>query len=454
MRLTVVGAGYVGLNCAVSMAYVGHTVHVIEKDKTKYDMLCNWNIPIHEAGLQEVFNLSSVKAKMSFSQDVGDWVATADVIIIAVGTPPSPNGQADTTYVEAAAGEIAEKLKSGKNYTIVIKSTVPIGTNRRVKAIIERELASREVDSKVYVCSNPESLREGRALFDMLYPDRIVIGAYNEEAIESLHTLYRPMLEQSFEPPAVVDRPQNFELPRFIVTTPASAEMIKYAANSFLALKISFINEVAELCEKIGADVTEVARGIGLDSRIGSRFLSAGLGWGGSCFPKDTSALIAIGKENGCEMHITKSSKEVNRKQRVRVVDKLQHTLKGVRGRTIAILGAAFKPGTDDVREAPVIDVIRTLIERGAEVRLHDPVALENAKIVLADFEVNYYDDPYEMVKGADAILLVTEWPYYRTLDMGKIAKSMREKVLFDTRNLFTPADVEEAGLRYLGIGR
>jgi UDPglucose 6-dehydrogenase len=295
------------------------------------------------------------------------------------------------------------------------------------------------------------------ALYDSFYPDRIVIGSEDPEAIEMLRRMYRPILEQTFEPPQAIPKRDGYSLPPLITTDPVSAEMIKYAANAFLALKISFINEIAGLCEKVGADVTEVARGIGLDTRIGARFLSAGIGWGGSCFPKDTAALIAVGKEYNYEMPIVEAARKVNQLQRERTVEKLQSVLKGVRGRTIAILGLSFKPGTDDVRESPAIDIIKLLIERGAHIRAHDPVAIEKARRAFTAEElkeITFVDEPYLAAEGADAVLLATEWQLYRQLDLKHLAHVMRTPILLDGRNIYLPKDAREAGFIYMGVGR
>jgi UDPglucose 6-dehydrogenase len=345
-------------------------------------------------------------------------------------------------------------MQDGRAYTVVVKSTVPIGTNRRVANVIHRALRDRANAAKVLIASNPEFLREGQALYDFLYPDRIVVGAEDAEAVDVLRRLYRPILEQTFDPPDFLPRPRGFPLPPLVTTDPINAEMIKYAANAFLALKISFINEIAGLCERLGADVTEVARGIGLDPRIGPLFLQAGLGWGGSCFPKDTAALLAMAKEHGYEMPIVAAAREMNFRQRLRAVEKLQEALKGVRGRIIGILGLAFKPGTDDVRESPALDVIRILCERGAHVRAHDPMALDKARRALNGLEVEFFSDPYALAEGAEALLLVTDWPEYRRLDLTRLAKLMRTPVLLDGRNVFDPNEARKAGFLYLGIGR
>lgn len=456
IRVVVVGTGYVGLTTGVALAYLGHQVIGVDKDSRKLERLQAGCSPIHEAGVQEL--LTALGNRVVFTDRLREAVGEANVILIAVGTPSKPNGEADTRYVEEAAREVAEGLKAGRTYCLVIKSTVPIGTNRRVAHVVQRTIAERGIEMKVFIASNPEFLREGMALHDTFYPDRIVVGADDTEAIELLRRLYRPILEQTFEPPEFLPRPQGYTLPPLITTDPTSAEMIKYAANAFLALKISFINEIAGLCEKVGADVTEVARGIGLDSRIGPRFLAAGLGWGGSCFPKDTAALIAVGKEHGYEMPIVEAARTVNFRQRERVVEKLQEALKGVRGRIVGILGLAFKPGTDDVREAPALDVVRLLLERGAHVRVHDPVAMMNARAALANIEgaseVEFMEDAYHLAEGADALVLATEWREYRELNLERLAQLMRTPVLVDGRNLFAPEEVRRAGFTYLGVGR
>lgn len=455
MKIVIVGTGYVGLTTAVMLAYIGHTVIGVDIDEKKIELLKEGKSPIHEAGVEEL--LASLKNNIVFTTDLKPNVGDADIIMIAVGTPAKANGEADTHYVEEVARTVAEGLTDGRTYTVVVKSTVPIGTNRRVAHVIKKTLEERNVKATVYVASNPEFLREGMALYDSFYPDRIVIGAENPEAIEILRRMYRPILEQTFDPPQAVPRRYGYSLPTLITTDPVSAEMIKYAANAFLALKISFINEIAGLCEKVGADVTEVARGIGLDTRIGRRFLNAGIGWGGSCFPKDTAALIAVGREYNYEMPIVEAARRVNQLQRERTVEKLQSVLKGVRGRTIAILGLSFKPGTDDVRESPAIDIIRLLIERGAHIRAHDPVAIENARKAFTTEElqeITFVDDPYLAAEGADAVVVATEWQLYRQIDLKRLAHVMRTPILLDGRNIYAPKEARGAGFIYMGVGR
>ena len=452
LKVAVVGAGYVGLTTAVALAYIGHRVTCVDKDAEKLALLKSGKSPIYEPGLEEL--LEYVEGRIVFTGDIQEAVPRAEVIIIAVGTPSRTDGNADTDFVEKAACEVGQVMLDGRTYTVVIKSTVPIGTGRRVAHVIDRVLQERKVSPRVFFASNPEFLREGQALCDFFYPDRIVVGAEHPEAVEVLRRLYRPILEQTFEPPDFLPRPRGFPLPPLMTTDPVSAEMTKYAANAFLALKISFINEIAGLCEKVGADVTEVARGMGLDPRIGPLFLQAGLGWGGSCFPKDTAALLAMGQEHGCDMRIVQAAREVNFRQRLRAVEKLQEALKGVRGRIIGVLGLAFKPGTDDVRESPALDVIRILCERGAHVRAHDPVALGKARCALNGLEVEFFSDPYALAEGAEALLLATDWPEYRRLDLDRLARLMRTPVLLDGRNVFDPNEARRAGFLYLGVGR
>jgi len=453
MRIVVVGAGYVGLTTGMALAYVGHRVQFIDRDPTKIELLRGGRSPIHEPGVEEL--LVQNADQLDFFEEVGEFVAEADLVMIAVGTPPKANGEAETRFVEEAVTEVAEQLRAGATYTFVVKSTVPIGTNRRVAELVRRTLQSRKVSASVHVASNPEFLREGSALRDAFYPDRIVVGADDPAGIDALRRLYRPFLEQTFDAPPAIPRPEGFSLPPLITTDPTSAEMIKYAANAFLALKISYINEIAGLCEKVGADVVEVSRGIGLDPRIGPGFLNAGLGWGGSCFPKDTLALIAMGGEFGYEMPIVEAAREVNFRQRARIIEKLQHGLKALRGRTVGILGLAFKPGTDDVREAPALDIVRRLLELGAHVRVHDPIALDNARKALGDnLDVEYFEDPYEMADGADALVLATEWPMYKKLSLRQLADALNGGLLVDGRNVFDPEEAKVAGLRYMGVGR
>ncbi|GEM47588.1 UDP-glucose dehydrogenase family protein [Deinococcus cellulosilyticus] len=450
MTVAVVGTGYVGLTTGVALAYLGHHIIAIDKDPRKIELLSKYQSPIHEKGLQEL--LTTARSKITVTPDY-EPAAEADVIIIAVGTPPKQNGEADTRFVEAAARDIASVLKADRDYVVVVKSTVPIGSNRRVASVIEKVLAERGVVTRVTFASNPEFLREGMALHDTLYPDRIVIGSEKDQAISTLRKMYQPLLEQTFDAPSFLPRPASFPLPPLITTDPTSAEMIKYAANAFLAVKISFINEVAGLCEKVGADVLEVARGMGLDSRIGPKFLQAGLGWGGSCFPKDTQALQAIAGEYGYTLPIIHASREVNARQRVLVLEKLQSALKVLRGRTITVLGMAFKPGTDDVRDSPGMELMQVLLERGVHVRGHDPIAIENARNMLADMDIKWCEDVEESMKEADAILIATDWPEYKHLPWNDLVKHMKTPVIVDARNILSHYDFD-GNVNYIGVGR
>jgi len=375
------------------------------------------------------------------------------VIIIAVGTPPRDNGAVDTRFVEAAAREVADGLREGRKYTLAVKSTVPLGTNRRVQNVMTQTLRARNIEPIVHFVSNPEFLREGKALQDTLYPDRIVVGAHHDDAVGVMRTLYAPILSQTFTPPSYLPRPSGYHVPALVTVEPASAEMIKYAANAFLALKISYINEIAGLCDRVGACVPDVARGIGLDDRIGSRFLGAGIGWGGSCFPKDTHALLKLAEEYGYTMPIVSAAREVNARQRAVVIEKLQQALKVIRGHTVTVLGLAFKTGTDDVRDAPALEIIESLTEMGAHVRAHDPVAMDNAKHKLDGVDVEFASDPYTAAANADAIVLATEWDDYRDLDFERLGASMRNRLLLDGRNVFNPERIRRHGFEYLGIG-
>ena len=458
MKTAIIGTGYVGLTTAVVLAYLNHDVAAVDKDESKLNLLHEGKSPIHEPGIQNL--LEEVQHTIRFTPNVADVVPDAELILIAVGTPPKKNGEADTRHVEQAAREIAQVCLPGKHYTLVVKSTVPIGTNQRVTEVVETVFSKRGIRGNISVASNPEFLQEGLALQGAFYPDRIVVGANSEEAIDTLRRLYKPILEQTFDPPSTLPRPSAYHLPPMMTTDPNSAEMIKYAANTFLALKISFINEIAGLCEKVGADVTEVARGIGLDARIGNRFLQAGLGWGGSCYPKDTSALLGVAAQSGYEMPITEAARTINFRQRERIVEKLQSVLKTLKGKTIGILGLAFKPNTDDVREAPSLDIIRELLAEGVTVRAHDPIAIENARRALNGSDksdksmLHFTEDIDELAYDVDALVLVTEWELYHKLQLRKLAKQMKTPILIDGRNIYSPQEARDAGFHYIGIGR
>src|SRR5512143_1940835 len=424
MNVAILGTGYVGLTTGACLAYLGHEVTCVDPDANKIGALQNGEVPFHEPHMEDL--LVQARPNLKFTMDYSEAIPDAQVVFIAVGTPPGAGGAPDLRYLQAAAEGVGDHL--GPHFTVIVnKSTVPIGSGNWVGALV-RDAAERRGRSKdcFAVASNPEFLREGSALLDSLYPDRVVIGADDPRTAEVLYTLYRPILDQTFQPPPFLPRPDGVGGVPLISTDLASAELIKYAANAFLALKISYINEIGQLSEKVGADISQVARGIGLDARIGTRFLQAGIGWGGSCFGKDTAALIATASEYGLDSQIVKAAREMNRRQRERVVEKLLDELKILKGRTVALLGLAFKPETDDLREAPALDIARKLIERGARVKAHDPVAMSRFLQEYPDLDVALCATAEEAAQDADAVVLVTEWQEYRELDWESIKNAMR----------------------------
>jgi UDPglucose 6-dehydrogenase len=452
MKVAVIGAGYVGLTTALSLAYVGHEVVGVDLDADKVARLNRGELPFYEPHAKEM--LALVRERLRFTARYEEAVPQAEVIFIAVGTPSLPDGAPDLSQVRSAAQAIGRHL--GEGFTVVVnKSTVPVGSGNYVEALVRRafqEAHGGEPDGRLAVASNPEFLREGQALYDSLYPDRIVVGAEDRRAIEVLRELYEPILEQSFAPPPFLPRPERMGAVPFLTTDLASAELIKYGANAFLALKISFINELARLAEKVGADIREVARGIGLDHRIGPRFLQAGLGWGGSCFPKDTAALLAMGREYGLSLGITEAARKVNEDQRRWAVDKLLAELKTLKGRTIALLGLAFKANTDDLRESPALELARLLLDRGAFLRAHDPVALPRARKEVS-LPLEYAETPEEALRGADAVVLATDWPLYRTWPWQELKPLLRTPLVLDARNFLDGKALADLGYRYLGMG-
>ena len=452
MKVAVIGAGYVGLTTALSLAYVGHQVVGVDLDADKVARLNRGELPFYEPHAKEM--LALVRERLRFTARYEEAVPQAEVIFIAVGTPSLPDGAPDLSQVRSAAQAIGRHL--GEGFTVVVnKSTVPVGSGNYVEALVRRafqEAHEGEPNGRLAVASNPEFLREGQALYDSLYPDRIVVGAEDRRAIEVLRELYEPILEQSFAPPPFLPRPERMGAVPFLTTDLASAELIKYGANAFLALKISFINELARLAEKVGADIREVARGIGLDHRIGPRFLQAGLGWGGSCFPKDTAALLAMGREYGLSLGITEAARKVNEDQRRWAVDKLLAELKTLKGRTIALLGLAFKANTDDLRESPALELARLLLDRGAFLRAHDPVALPRARKEVS-LPLEYAETPEEALRGADAVVLATDWPLYRTWPWQELKPLLRTPLVLDARNFLDGKALADLGYRYLGMG-
>jgi UDPglucose 6-dehydrogenase len=450
VNVAILGTGYVGLTTGVCLAYLGHQVTCVDPDANKTGALQRGEVPFYEPHLEDL--LAEARPNLRFTMDYAEAVPDAQVVFIAVGTPPGAGGAPDLRYLQAAAEGVGERL--GPHFTVIVnKSTVPIGSGNWVGALV-RDAAERRGRGRdcFAVASNPEFLREGSALHDSLYPDRVVIGADDPRTAEVLYTLYRPMLDQTFQPPSFLPRPERLGAVPLISTDLPSAELIKYAANAFLALKISYINEIGQLAEKVGADIAQVARGIGLDARIGTRFLQAGIGWGGSCFGKDTAALVSTASEYALEMSIVKAAREVNRRQRERVVEKLLAELKILKGRTVGLLGLAFKPHTDDLREAPALDVARQLLERGARVKAHDPIAMERFKKEHAGLELTLASDAHEVAREADALVLITEWPQYLELNWESLASVMRTPILLDARHVLDRARVTRAGFRYITL--
>jgi UDPglucose 6-dehydrogenase len=436
MNVCVIGTGYVGLVTGACFAEFGVKVICADKDESKIDVLERGEIPIYEPGLEALVKRNVSQGRLGFTTDTPEAVRASLVVFIAVGTPPRADGGTDLTYVDAVAREIGRALNGYK--VIVTKSTVPVGTSDRVRQLIQAELDAAGSDVKFSVASNPEFLREGAAINDFLRPDRVVIGTDDEMAAAIMRDLYRPLYLN--------------ETP-FVTTNLPTAELTKYAANAFLATKISFINEVANLCERIGGDVNAVARGIGLDGRIGKKFLHAGPGFGGSCFPKDTRSAAYFAREIGEEFQIVEAVIRVNEKQRERMVEKIRGAVGGdLSGKTIAVLGLSFKPETDDMRDAPAVDIIGGMQKAGAHVRAFDPVAMEAARRVLRD--VRFCSDAYEACEGADAVVIVTEWNQFRMLELDRVRALVKRPVLVDLRNVYEPAPMAKAGFEYHSVGR
>jgi UDPglucose 6-dehydrogenase len=447
MRVAIIGTGYVGLTTGVCLAFTGHSVTCLDTDRKKVEALKAGEIPIYEPSLREI--LDDSQQNLRFTTDSSDAIPEAEVVFIAVGTPPTPSGAPNLEYLSQAAKSVGQYMRAG--FTVVVnKSTVPIGSGNWVDSLLRESIAGRPDKSEIRfaVASNPEFLREGSALSDSLYPDRIVIGADEPKALEVLYTLYRPILDQTFTPPSFLPRPESTGAVPLLSTDLASAELIKYAANSFLALKISFINEIGLVAERVGADIGEVARGIGLDSRIGPRFLSSGIGWGGSCFGKDTAALIATAGEYGLHLPIVEAARKINSRQRDRVVEKLLSELKLLKGRTIGLLGLAFKPNTDDLREAPAIEIAQKLIDRGVRVKVHDPIAMDRFRREHGGMGVILCDNAQQVAEECDALVLVTEWTEYRELDWEVIASVMRSPFVLDGRHVLDREKLAKAGMR------
>lgn len=462
MRVCVIGTGYVGLVTGACLAHIGHHVICVDNNEEKVKLMKAGQSPIFEPGLSEIMQSAIEAGNIEFTTDLGAGVTHGEILFIAVGTPPLPTGESDTRYVEAVARGIGSHLNGGYK-VIVNKSTVPIGSGDWVRMIVLDGIAERQkvlvgagnvkseeaVLDKIAgfdIVSNPEFLREGSAVYDTFNPDRIVLGSNNPKAIALMQELYAPIVARKY-----AEDPSLPEVP-VVVTDINSAEMIKYAANAFLATKISFINEVANICDRVGADVTQVAKGIGLDSRIGNKFLQAGIGWGGSCFPKDVSALIHTADDYGYEAHLMKAAVSVNQRQRLIAVEKLQQVLKILKGKTVGLLGLTFKPDTDDMRDAPALNLIEHLNRLGTKVKAYDPIVSQTGmRHGLSGVQVE--TDPERLADGCDALVLVTDWQQFLNLDYGKMATLMNNPVMIDGRNFLDREELQQAGFYYVGVG-
>jgi UDPglucose 6-dehydrogenase len=448
MRVCVIGTGYVGLVTGVCLSHIGHDVICVDNNEEKVKLMQSGQSPIYEPGLSELMKSSAASGKLTFTADLSKGVAHGEILYIAVGTPPLPTGESDTRYVEAVARGIGTHLKD--EYKVIVnKSTVPIGSGDWVRMIVldGHKESGNAMATSFDVISNPEFLREGSAVYDTFNPDRIVLGGNSDKAISMMQNLYQPLVSRKFA--------EDKSLPEVpvVVTDLSSAEMIKYAANSFLATKISFINEVANICDRVGADVTQVAKGIGLDSRIGGKFLSAGIGWGGSCFPKDVSALVHTADDYNYESELLKAAINVNQRQRLLALEKLQNELKILKGKTIGLLGLTFKPDTDDMRDAPSLDLIEQLNRLGARVKAYDPIVSQSG-LSHGLSNVIIETNAEMLADRCDALVLVTDWKEFLKLDLQKIAKLMNNPLIIDGRNFLDREAVQAAGIRYIGMGR
>lgn len=432
MKICVVGSGYVGLVTGACLADFGMEVTGVDKDERKIAALERGEIPIYEPGLEEIVEKNVRAGRLAFTTELAPAVREAQAVFIAVGTPPLPDGSADLSFVREVAQSIGENLNGFK--VVITKSTVPVGTGQMVEETVSRVSGGRQ---EFAVVSNPEFLREGSAIEDFLRPDRVVIGARSQRAVDVMMEIYAPL--------KVAGVP-------FVVANVESAEMIKYASNGFLATKITFVNEIAELCEAVGADVEVVAKGMGLDNRIGPKFLHPGPGFGGSCFPKDTRAVGQIARERGLDFAIIDAVLAANERTKQRMVGKIEQAFGGLQGKTVALLGLAFKGDTDDMRESPAIPIVEGLLAKGATVRAFDPAAMKEASALLPPIE--YCDDPYTAATGADGAVIATEWNQFRALNLGELRGRLRTPLLVDLRNLYEPSRVAAAGLRYVSVGR
>ena len=442
MNICIIGTGYVGLVTGTCLSDFGLEVICVDKDNKKIECLNSGKVPIYEPNLETLIKKNVIAGRLSFTIDMEKAIKQSEVIFIAVGTPPNHDGSANLKQIEEVAQEIALSINNYK--VIVIKSTVPVGTTRKIKEIIHsfspsplRGEGRVRVKYPFDVVSNPEFLREGSAVYDFTHPDKIVIGCENDKAKQIMQEIYRPLY--------LIDTP-------FVFTTPETAELIKYACNAFLATKITFINEIANLCDKVGADVHQVAKAMGLDGRISPKFLHPGPGYGGSCFPKDTEALYHFASTYEYDFKVLKGVITANKRQRELMVEKIKHHVGNLKGETIAILGLAFKQNTDDIRKSPAIDIIKLLLKEGSHIRCFDPLAMDNTKKILP--ELTYCRDEYETAKASDALVIATEWNQFRNLDLSKIKKLLKSPILLDLRNLYEPATLKSLGFIYEGVGR
>jgi UDPglucose 6-dehydrogenase len=432
MNICVVGSGYVGLVTGACLADFGMNVVGVDKDQAKVEALSRGKVPIYEPGLETLVQKNMEEGRLRFSTELGPAIQEAQAVFIAVGTPPKSDGSADLTFIREVAASIAKHLNNYK--VIVTKSTVPIGTGKMIEAMVREGAGSKH---RFAVVSNPEFLREGSAIEDFMHPDRVVIGTRDERAAELMKDVYSPL--------AAADVP-------FIVTDVETAELIKYASNGFLATKISFINEVAQICEAWGANVEVVAKGMGLDSRIGPKFLSAGPGFGGSCFPKDTRAVAQIAHDQGLRFRIIEAVLEVNDVTKARMIDKIAQAMDGVSGKSVGVLGLSFKPNTDDIRDSPALPIVQGLLDRGATVRAFDPEAMDGCRALFP--AVTFCENAYEAAEEADAVIIVTEWNQFRKLELDRLHRLLRQPLVVDLRNLYEPEKMAAAGFRYVSIGR
>ncbi|PWU06666.1 MAG: UDP-glucose 6-dehydrogenase [Terriglobia bacterium] len=458
MQVTVIGTGYVGSVTGACLAYLGHRVTCVDTDSAK---IARWKLgqsPIYEPYLDELIAQASRIGGIDFTTELTEAARNSDVIFIAVGTPPLPNGAANLSYLEAAARSIGSAMDSSRFRVVVNKSTVPVGSGNLVETLVREGILETHPAERNKICfgvaSNPEFLREGCAVSDSLYPDRIVVGASDDRTMQIMRDLYRPVVEQTFEPPPGAPRPPQLSTVPLVSTSLTSAEMIKYAANAFLAMKIGFANEIANICERVGAEATEVMLGIGLDSRIGSKFLNAGVGWGGSCFGKDIQALLQTASEYGYTSRLLQASLDVNTAQRQMAIQKLQEKLYILKGRTIGLLGLAFKPDTDDLRDAPSLHIAERLLQMGARVKAYDPIAMQACRELYPNLRIRYCDSVREVAEDADALVVVTEWAEFRNLPLEELAAVMAKPVLVDGRNVLQPETAIAAGFDYTGMGR